>query len=63
MKGTLRYIRVATRARDTYEGFLYLHTWKTGNQELVFTSHIFTSHNAAKLFADKEQLEYKGKEV
>lgn len=33
---TLTYIRIATRAKDCYDGLLYLHRWETGYQYLIF---------------------------
>jgi hypothetical protein len=34
----LTYIRRATLGADGFSGLLYLHTWATGSQELVFDS-------------------------
>ena len=35
---TLNFVRVATEAKDTHSGFLYIHNWATGWQELIFSS-------------------------
>jgi len=35
---TLNFVRVATEAKDSVGGFLYIHYWATGWQELVFSS-------------------------
>jgi len=51
----LEYWRVATKQKDWYSGFLYLHVWKTGFQELVFKTH-----DDAKMFASNENIEYSG---
>jgi hypothetical protein len=36
MKTTLTYIGKATKARDGYAGFKYVHHWGTGYQTLIF---------------------------
>ena len=36
---TLNYLRAATVKLDGADGFLYIHHWATGWQELVFQSH------------------------
>lgn len=33
---SLRYLRVAYKAKDNADGLLYLHHFGTGNQELIF---------------------------
>lgn len=33
---TLNFVRVATKAKDNADGFLYIHNWPTGWQELIF---------------------------
>jgi hypothetical protein len=33
---TLNFVRVATKAKDNADGFLYIHNWATGWQELIF---------------------------
>jgi hypothetical protein len=30
------YMRKATEAKDGKDGFVYLHRWSTGHQELIF---------------------------
>ena len=35
---TLNYVRVARKSKDSYDGFLYIHTWATGFQQLIFSS-------------------------
>ena len=35
---TLNFVRVATKAKDDANGFIYIHQWETGFQELIFTS-------------------------
>ena len=35
---TLSFARVATQAKDNADGFLYVHNWATGFQQLVFAS-------------------------
>lgn len=37
-KETLVFKRMATKAKDSYKGFLYIHSWNTGYQELIFES-------------------------
>lgn len=37
-KGTLKYVRVATKGKDSCDGLLYIHQWPTGHQELVMVS-------------------------
>lgn len=51
-KGTLVYQRRATKHMDGRDGFLWVHSWGTGYQHLVFTSN----ENAVK-FAEMEGLE------
>jgi len=51
----LKYLRVATKQRDLFLGFLYIHAWKTGFQELVFKTH-----DDAKMFASNENIEFSG---
>jgi hypothetical protein len=36
---TLTYVRVARKAKDGQDGFIYLHHWGTGWQELIYSSH------------------------
>jgi hypothetical protein len=36
---TINYLRAATVKVDGADGFLYIHHWATGWQELVFQSH------------------------
>lgn len=36
---TLTCMRTAYKQKDGADGFLYVHAWKTGFQELVFPSH------------------------
>lgn len=38
MKQTLKFLRIATAKKDGYDGFLFLHVWSTGWQELIFSS-------------------------
>jgi len=35
---TLGFVRKASEIKDGVNGFLYIHHWKTGWQELVFKS-------------------------
>ena len=35
---TLNYVRVARESKDNHNGFLYVHNWPTGFQELIFSS-------------------------
>jgi hypothetical protein len=35
---TLNFLRKAKKQKDGYDGFLYLHRWDTGWQELIFNS-------------------------
>ena len=35
---TLHFVRVATKAKDSLDGLLYIHQWETGFQELIFNS-------------------------
>lgn len=35
----LTYIRLAKKTKDGSAGFLYMHIWKSGWEELVFKSH------------------------
>jgi hypothetical protein len=49
--GTLGYARVALKAKDGTDGLLYIHRWKTGNQELIFPSE-----DAADRFGKIENL-------
>ena len=35
---TLNFVRVARESKDSHGGFLYIHTWETGNQRLIFSS-------------------------
>jgi len=35
---TLNFVRVARKAKDNANGFLYIHNWPTGFQELIFKS-------------------------
>ena len=35
---TLNFVRVATEKKDNAKGFIYMHNWATGWQELVFNS-------------------------
>jgi len=35
---TLNFVRVARESKDSHSGFLYIHTWETGNQQLIFSS-------------------------
>lgn len=58
-KGLLVFIRRADPARDTMahgrvtkNHQLYVHAWATGSQELLFDGH-----DAARRFAEKEQLD------
>lgn len=37
---TLVFIRVARKAKDGYDGFLYLHSWATGWQEIILSKKI-----------------------
>lgn len=39
MKHNLTFKREATKAKDGLDGFLYLHTWDTGYEPLIFHSH------------------------
>lgn len=39
MKSTLTYIKPATKANDGINGFIYLHNFGTGYQQLIFTTH------------------------
>ena len=36
---TLTYSRVAHKAKDGTDGLLFVHTWATGFQELIFQSY------------------------
>lgn len=45
----LTYLRVAYKAKDGDNGFLYIHTWPSGYQELVFSSHTAAERFKAKL--------------
>jgi hypothetical protein len=49
MKHEVFYQRIATKAKDSYDGLLYLHSWGTGYQLLIFPSH-----EKAKEFERKE---------
>ena len=35
---TLNFVRVAKESKDSHGGFLYIHTWETGHQRLIFSS-------------------------
>jgi hypothetical protein len=35
---TLNFVRVARESKDSHSGFLYIHTWATGHQRLIFSS-------------------------
>ena len=35
---TLNFVRVARESKDSHNGFLYIHNWATGFQELIFSS-------------------------
>lgn len=41
---TLTKIRRATKSRDGHEGFLFVHQWPTGFQELVFETEALASN-------------------
>lgn len=45
----LNYVRIAYKAKDGHDGFLYLHSWGTGIQALIFGSH-----EAADRFIEKD---------
>lgn len=36
---SLVFKRIALKAKDGKDGFLYVHSWATGFQELIFSSH------------------------
>ena len=36
---TLNFVRVARESKDSHGGFLYIHTWETGHQRLIFSSN------------------------
>jgi len=36
---TLSYWRVARKQKDGENGFLYIHKWATGHQQLIFPTH------------------------
>lgn len=38
MKHELRFLRLATRAKDGFDGMLYRHSWGSGYQDIVFPS-------------------------
>lgn len=48
-KETLTFKRVATKAKDGANGFLYIHSWGTGYQELIFESKGSAESAARKL--------------
>lgn len=48
-KETLVFKRVATKAKDGNNGFIYIHTCGTGYQELIFESHESANRMKAKL--------------
>lgn len=48
-KETLIYQRVAMKAKDGANGFIYLHTWGTGYQQLIFPSHEAANERKALL--------------
>ena len=35
---TLNFVRIARESKDNANGFLYVHNWETGFQELIFKS-------------------------
>ena len=35
---TLNFVRVARESKDGSNGFIYIHSWATGWQELIFSS-------------------------
>lgn len=49
MKHTLNYVRKATQKKDGCDGFLYIHHWPTGWQELIFASHKLANKFLKKL--------------
>lgn len=54
---TLIFKRMATKAKDGNKGVIYLHSWSTGYQELIFESHEAANKAKAKLNTP-EYLEY-----
>lgn len=56
---TLRYIRVARKAKDGYNGFLYIHHWATGAQELVFPTHDDAREFVRREIAENRPTEFK----
>jgi hypothetical protein len=56
-KETLTFLRVARKATDSYDGYLYLHHFGTGYQLLVFPTHEAADKMRAK-FGTPEYAEY-----
>jgi len=52
---TLKYVRVAKAAKDGYDGFLYMHHWATGWQELIFATHELANKFLEKLNSPKNE--------
>lgn len=49
MNHTLNYVRVANAKKDGYDGFLYIHHWPSGWEELIFASHTLANKFINKL--------------
>lgn len=52
-KETLVFKRMATKTKDNKDGVLYIHSWGTGFQELIFDNHEAASRAKALLNTDK----------